>query len=120
MKTAQNTRSLALLVRDPWWIFAYWRVGERGPLTLRVYEVSGVELPNCRAFFDIGLSENQDHWYVDVGKPDSEWIAEIGVRQSDGRFESFVRSNRVKTPRAMPSEKTFSLSSYSLFKIEDE
>ena len=102
---------LVLLVRDPWWIFAYWEVtperqqqvlrqteGKRYKTVLRVYDVSGVSLPKSNSFFDIEINFHADNWYVDVGMPDREWAAEIGFRTEDGRFFALVRSNTVRTP----------------------
>ncbi len=106
--------ALVLLVRDPWWFYAYWEVTPEtlnrvktlirtiglpeGKTVLRVYHVTGLSLPESHAYFDIEVSV-ADNWYVDVGLPDSEWIAEVGIRVADGRFFSCVRSNRIRTPR---------------------
>ncbi len=105
---------LVLLVRDPWWIYAYWEVtperenhvrnamAQEGTTfyckVLRVYDVTGKNPPEHHSFFDIefGFSGN---WYVDVGTPDREWMAEIGLRTPEGRFFAMVRSNIVRTPR---------------------
>lgn len=108
---------LALLTRDPWWLFAYWEVTparqsevareiERANgrpsscrTVLRVYDVTGGLAPSrSNSFFDIELNFQTDNWYVDVGKPDREWMAEIGFRDDKGRFFVLVRSNRVRTP----------------------
>ena len=105
---------LVLLVRDPWWIFAYWEItpqrqeecvrqikrsGCTGQKTvLRVYDVTGKTLPKYNSFFDIELDFPADNWYVDVGLPDREWVAEIGFRVDGGRFFPLVRSNTVRTP----------------------
>lgn len=105
---------LALLVRDPWWIFAYWEITpqladrcirqiDKQRLTgrktvLRVYDVTGVVLPKFHSFFDIELNVPADNWYIDVGRPDREWTAEIGFRTDGGKFFPLVRSNRVRTP----------------------
>lgn len=105
---------LVLLVRDPWWIYAYWEVTpehekEVSDLVmrhgsaiqakvLRVYDVTDKNFPKHHSFFDIeiGFSNN---WYVDVGAPDRQWVAEVGFRTRDGRFFALVRSNVVRTPR---------------------
>jgi hypothetical protein len=92
------------MVRDPWWLFAYWDMAEgpRGPsagrTVLRIYDVTGLPDPKHRSFFDIEPGVHADNWYVDVGLPDHEWTAEIGVRANDGRFSAWARSNRVRTP----------------------
>ncbi len=105
---------LVLLVRDPWWFYSYWEVTperEREVLdtarnsgasiqakVLRVYDITDKVWPEHQNLFDIeiGFANN---WYVDVGKPDRQWTAEIGFRAHGGRFFSLVRSNVVRTPR---------------------
>lgn len=98
---------IVLLVRDPWWIYAYWEVTlarqtevrahiqrqglSQDKTVLRVYDAVG-------AWFDIeaGFADN---WHIDVGAPDSEWVAELGIRTREGPFFAWVRSNKVRTPR---------------------
>ncbi len=105
---------LTLLVRDPWWIFAYWEVTPRreeevwnlvrsrgsrgGQKVLRVYDVTDGDISRSRHFFDIEVQDSLGNWYVEVGAPDRAWVAEIGVRTDRGFF-AFVRSNVVRTPR---------------------
>ncbi len=101
-----ETRAV-LLVRDPWWVFAYWDVQDEHETrvradvlraneqverkVLRVYDVGE------KSFFDIepGTALN---WYVDLGRPDRECYFEVGLRTVSGRFFVLVRSNTVKTP----------------------
>lgn len=106
---------MALLVRDPWWIFAYWEVtqarseevvarmpwGDRDQrvMVLRVYDLTDTAFDRPLSFFDIELRFPAERWYVDVGVPDRSWGAEIGYRLPDGRFWALVRSNVVRTPR---------------------
>ncbi len=106
---------MALLVRDPWWIFSYWEVTparegevmgvmrregqERDKTVLRVYDVTDVSLPNAHSYFDIELGFIASNWYIDVGKPNRQWVVELGIRSRDGRFFMLVRSNVVRTPR---------------------
>ncbi|MGH7197602.1 MAG: DUF4912 domain-containing protein [Candidatus Omnitrophota bacterium] len=104
-----------LMVRDPWWLFAYWEVTpwrereiveaiQRAGLTreksvLRVYDVTDTALPDCHSFFDIELVNLANSWYIDVGSPNRQWVVEVGVRTREGRFFMLVRSNVVRTPR---------------------
>lgn len=104
-----------LMVRDPWWLFAYWEVTprreqetvdaiHRAGLTreksvLRVYDVTGASVPDSHSFFDIELQNFASTWYIDVGVPDREWVVEVGIRTREGRFFMLVRSNVVRTPR---------------------
>ncbi len=105
---------LVLLVRDPWWIYGYWEVTPgreaqimhdiyksglyRDKTVLRVYDVTGTAIDAPNGFFDIEIHHLNSNWYIDVGSPDRDWIAEIGIRTRDGRFFMMVRSNVVKTP----------------------
>ncbi len=106
---------IVLLVRDPWWIYAYWEVTEGrqarareeirrqglepDKLALRVYDVTGASIEAPRSFFDIEVVFLASNWYIDVGIPDRDWVAELGLRTRDGRFFPLVRSNVVRTPR---------------------
>lgn len=111
---------IVLMVRDPWWIYAYWEVQpdlecrtldqiaaaglQRGRTVLRVYDVTRSSIESPRAWFDIEISFLVGNWYIDVGIPDHDWAVELGVRASSGRFFPIVRSNTVKTPRFGVSE----------------
>lgn len=112
---------LTLLVRDPWWIFAYWEITPqsiekiRSQLTanfilkqvLRVYDITGVPEftgDNANSFFDIELTPAADNWYIHVGNPNRSYCAEIGLKDPVGNFYRIVRSNTVTTPRYGMSE----------------
>jgi len=113
---------IVLLIRDPWWIHAYWEVNreieertlrairEKGlssqKSVLRVYDVTGIDFngQNERRFFDIVLSGLAHNWYIEVGEPNHDFIVDIGIVASDGSFHLLCRSNRVKTPRFGMSE----------------
>ncbi|MBI5026781.1 MAG: DUF4912 domain-containing protein [Nitrospirae bacterium] len=101
---------MALLPRDPRWLFTYWEVrddtlkdfNKRLPganLDLRVYDITGTDIVRPNRFFDIGIYERIGNWYINVDQPNMEYIAEIGLLASDGRFLPIIRSNRVLTPR---------------------
>jgi hypothetical protein len=113
---------IVLLVKDPWWIYAYWEVrpdderAARSQLTpgevvglqtvLRVHDVTGVHFPASPAnrSFDIPLSGLANNWYIHVDAPDRAFIVDIGLLTSQGRFLLLARSNVVTTPRAGPSD----------------
>ena len=104
---------MVLLVRDPWWLFAYWEVtperqrrvesqlrqaGHRDWKTvLRVYDVTETNSKKG-SFFDIELNFFADNWYIDVGLPEHDWVAELGFRAVSGDFFMLLRSNVVRTP----------------------
>ena len=123
---------MVLMVKDPWWLYAYWEVSPRverqarqqlspdeiGGLhsVLRVYDVTGLPAaPAAQAgrdfpaqpanhSFDITLSGLATNWYIHVNAPNRSFVADIGLLTKTGRFLTLVRSNPVTTPRFGPSE----------------
>ncbi|MDD5427679.1 MAG: DUF4912 domain-containing protein [Candidatus Omnitrophica bacterium] len=114
---------IVLLVRDPWWLFAYWetrkdkeeeivrkmeRAGEKPAKSiLRVYDVTDINFNgrNARSFFDIDLKGLASNWYINVNMPDSSWVVDIGIVSDKGNFYLLARSNAVRTPRFGMSDK---------------
>jgi len=114
---------LALLARDPYWLYAYWEItatkqeefsNAYGPgawssslPVLRLYDVTGLE-PGSQTspYIDIGINEDADNWNIQVGKPDRSFFVDLGRRFADGRFVTLLRSNIVTTPRASLSDRT--------------
>jgi hypothetical protein len=104
---------LVVLVRDPYWIYAWWELGDatlaearaalggEAALVLRVYDVSAIlwDGSNHHSFFDIEIFDLAGGWYVELGKPGASFVAEIGLRAADGRFLAILRSNFVTLPR---------------------
>ena len=119
--TGYGDTRVVLMVKDPWWLYAYWEVQPqteraiRGQLLpeevpglqsiLRVYDVTdrGASCEAAQAF-DISLSGLAKNWYIETTTPGRSFIVEIGLLAHTGRFLPFARSNRVTTPRAAPSE----------------
>ena len=111
---------IVLQVRDPWWLHAYWEVRE-GTLqklkhellalfntakkALRVYDVSFIDFngSNAHRYFDIELTRDCLNYYIDTGAPGRSWCVDLGLKLSDGRFITIVRSNTVTTPLDGPS-----------------
>ena len=120
--TGYGDDRLVLMVKDPWWLYAYWEIQPqteriaRSQLLpqevvglqsiLRVYDVSEIEFPSQSAHraFDIGLSGLATNWYIHTNAPDRSFVVEIGLLTSSGRFLLLARSNRVRAPRFGPSE----------------
>ena len=116
-----GVNTVALLVRDPSWIHAYWEItpqkyhealsslelksGESANRVLRIYDVSGSTFTghNANLYFDIHLDETARNWYFRVD-PDRTYCAEIGLLSPRGEFVSIARSNSVRTPRAGMSD----------------
>ncbi|MDQ0285944.1 hypothetical protein J2Z49_001049 [Desulfofundulus luciae] len=113
---------LVLLVRDPYWLYAYWEItatrqeefnatyGPRAWNTtrpvLRVYDVTGVTFNgyNANSYMDINVQEGVDNWHIPVGQPNRSFCVDLGRMFPDGRFVTLLRSNVVTTPRSGLSE----------------
>ncbi|MBN1354123.1 MAG: DUF4912 domain-containing protein, partial [Candidatus Omnitrophica bacterium] len=109
---------LTLLVKDPFWIYAYWEIShdslvslkksmsgdyaDNCKMILRMYEVTLVDFngENANSYFDIEITPYSNNWYVSLWNDSVSYIGEIGLRGPDGRFFAMVRSNCVHTPRA--------------------
>jgi len=122
LPAAYGLDRLVLLVRDPYWLYAYWEItatkqeefaNTYGPAAwtasrpvLRVYDVTGVDFNgrNANSFLDISISEQADNWHIPVGQPNRSFCLDLGRLFPDGRFVTLLRSNVVTTPRADLSE----------------
>lgn len=104
---------LVLLVRDPYWVFAYWEINDtlrrnlnipRGHdkrLKLKMYDVTGGDTQNF--LFDIYVNDYTNNWYVNLPQSDRTYMAELIVE--DGGSERFVvKSNVVYSPRDRMSD----------------
>ncbi|MEE8484155.1 MAG: DUF4912 domain-containing protein [Nitrospinota bacterium] len=108
---------IVLLVRDPFWIFAFWDLQDDAPsqtaqrhgiaknsasLALRVYDVTEVDFDgtNAHKFFDIGISSAHGNWYINVPEDARTYCVEIGLKTADGGFHMIARSNAAYLPRA--------------------
>ncbi|MCX5706759.1 MAG: DUF4912 domain-containing protein [Candidatus Omnitrophica bacterium] len=111
---------IILQVRDPWWLHTYWEVGDltmdrfkkelkdefyRAKRVLRVYDVSNIIFngQNANRFFDIEIRDFSNSWYIDTASPGRSWCVDLGLRLSNGRFITILRSNVVETPLDGPS-----------------
>lgn len=108
-----------LMVRDPYWLFAYWefspdlnaelveRIGEeallKSRLVLRVYDVTGTSADEPVGHRDIDVSPGARDWYINVTRVESEYCVDIGLVLPDGTFIVIARSNRVALPPIGPS-----------------
>jgi hypothetical protein len=113
---------ITLMVRDPYWMHAYWEIagskidelrgmmgGEnfsKSKKILRVYDVTDVHFTgmNANKSFDIDLSHDAKNWYVHSGEPNRSWCVDIGFLSPEGKFYVAARSNIVSTPRDQMSE----------------
>lgn len=113
---------LAVMVRDPYWLHAYWELArptvERARAALgqewhgakpmlRLYEVSELSatMPESETLVrHIAIHGGVNNWYIDVAEPPKSYRLEIGYRAASGRFYTLARSNTVRTPRPGSSD----------------
>jgi len=111
---------MVLMVRDPWWLYAYWELKQatvarlkselkdefyKAKRVLRVYDVTNIIFngSNANRFFDIHIHEFANNWYIDTAAPGRSWCVDFGLILRDGRFVTILRSNIVQTPLDGPS-----------------
>ena len=109
---------LVVMVRDPYWLHAYWELNQstvqrmRAALgrqwhlakpVLRLFEVvdTGTATPSDVLLRTIEIHGGVTNWYIDVKVPASTYRLEIGYVTDDGQFHPLARSNSVTTPAAM-------------------
>jgi uncharacterized protein len=103
-----DDNKIVLMVRDPYWLFAYWEVnGKRRGEIAR--EIGAEVFGRCRELlrvydtgswqsFDVPLEGGARSWYIKVPEPNRSYCVDIGFLTPDGRFITAARSNWVTTP----------------------
>jgi hypothetical protein len=108
---------LVVMVRDPYWLHAYWELTPRSieraasalgqhwhgtrPV-LRLFQVSSDGSAVLQR--EITIHGGVNHWYVDVQNPPQQYRMEIGYLTSAGQFYCLARSSSVTTPPAGSSD----------------
>jgi len=113
-----------LLVRDPYWIYAYWEVAEEhidkikknipedqvssAKFVLRIYDITLVDFngSNANFSFDIEPTTYTNSWHIKLFHDCGSFVGEIGLKTSDGKFFALIRSNYVQTPRVSYSPRS--------------
>lgn len=105
---------VVLMVRDPYWLHAYWDVTRstiervRASLAehwhtakpvLRLLEVDEANTTSEQVVRDIEVHGGVNNWYVDVYDPPKSFRVALGYLAANGHFHTLARSNTVKTPR---------------------
>jgi uncharacterized protein len=118
---AQIKDRLIVMVRDPYWLHAYWELSRRsierakvalGPYwhgarpVLRVYEVlrDGTTTSSRQAIRDVDIHGGVSNWYIDVHNPPKSYQLDIGYYAAGVKFFCLARSNVVSTPAATGGE----------------
>jgi hypothetical protein len=108
---------LVVMVRDPYWLHAYWELAPRSveraasalgqhwhstrPV-LRLFQMSSDGSAVLQR--EITIHGGVNHWYVDVQNPPQQYRMEIGYVTAGGQFYCLARSNTVTTPPAGTSD----------------
>lgn len=106
-----GTTEIVLMVRDPYWVYAYWDFSpetwswlavtrERDAQSRAKLRVHNLDR---QAFYDLDINLDAKNWYLDLGLPDTSFEVELGLVDAQGRFHLIAKSNRVRTPRHGPS-----------------
>ena len=104
-----------LLVRDPYWLQAYWEITretvERAKVALaehwhtaepvlRVSEIDDNSTTSTaeRVVREIPIHGGVNNWYIDVAEPPKTFRVTLGYKTGNGKFHVLARSNKVSTP----------------------
>lgn len=116
-----GTDEIVALVKDPYWLHAYWevtaakqqeisqmfgpQVWEESRPVIRVYDVTEVEdFDGTNApYVDVEIDEQANNWYLYLGQPNRSFHLELGRLLPGGQFIRLARSNRVTLPNNAPS-----------------
>ncbi|MCA9405502.1 MAG: DUF4912 domain-containing protein [Candidatus Omnitrophica bacterium] len=116
-----STTYVTLLPRDPYCLYAYWEIDSHavedmkqktkerfndGVYTLRLYDVTCIEFNGQNANWWRDYDELfMPGRYLNGVNDNATYCVEIGVRNSQGEFFAFSRSNFCETPRANFSQR---------------
>ncbi len=104
---------IAMMVRDPYWLFTYWEISRESfgelerslgsrwsgcRLVLRVYDRTAGE-----GYFDIETGYHSRSWYINVS-PARLYQTAIGIMTPEGKFIEIASSNISGTPRVSVSD----------------
>ena len=122
LKEQYGETKIALLPRDPRWIYAYWEINEgskekvrkkrgegifsRSSLTLRFYDVTDIVFngKNAHKQFDVKVDSEIGNWYFQVPESGRTYLSDIGLLTEEGEFIALARSNAVSLPKGKISE----------------
>jgi hypothetical protein len=107
---------LVLLVRDPFWLHAFWELNpktvERAKVAMGMFwhtalpvirlfrlESDGASQPKRVLVRDILIHGGVNNWYLDVMNPPSTFLIEIGYISREKNFYPLLSSNTVTTPQ---------------------
>lgn len=119
-----GTTNVALMVKDPFWLYAYWEIApdsleslknklskedaEMAKIVLRIYDVTLIDFngSNANKYFDIDVNSRENNWYINIWLDNVSYVGEIGLRTEAGKFIPLARSNYVHAPRISHSPRS--------------
>ena len=115
--SAPKEDRLVVMVRDPYWLHAFWELSQRNVERARVAmgQHWHTAQPVLRLFRmeeagtsslerDIVIHGGVNNWYVDVQNPPCKYRLEVGYLADNNSFYCLARSNTVQTPPAGTSD----------------
>lgn len=116
-KRAVERDRLVVMVRDPYWLQAYWELTPQSvdrartalgqfwhtsQPVLRLYKLA--KDGSATLVRNLKIHGGVCHWYVEVHDPPAEFRMEIGYLGANDQFYCLARSNSVTTPQAGTSD----------------
>jgi uncharacterized protein len=117
LSTGFGKDRIVVMVRDPYWLHAYWELTHQSvqraeaalgqdwhgarPI-LRLFDVSSQETTATSEtpVRDVDIHGGCNNWYLEVTKPPRSFRVDIGYLSRRGQFFVLARSNVVSTPKA--------------------
>lgn len=98
-----NEDTLFLVARDPRWLFAYWDFNwTQYPARQHRYNVAQffLKIRTAQGAEEtmVEVKPEARNWYVPVGKPDTDYIAELGFFEKGGAWNQIAQSSLARTP----------------------
>lgn len=104
--------AITILPKDPVSIFAYWSINQEtkkslknkygndffknSKLVIRIYDMTD---DTRKTGFDVFIDTTDNGYYINVGKFNRSWVADIGYITSKGKFISVAKSNILNMPK---------------------
>ncbi len=120
-KTGPARDRVVLIVRDPFWLQAYWEITRttvqrasvalaenwhRAQPVIRLYEISdeGAAHATDQMVRDIPVHGGVKNWFIDVADPPKSYRIALGYASPNDKFYLIAKSNKVTTPIPSSSE----------------
>jgi hypothetical protein len=106
-----GTGQLLLAARDPHWLYAHWDLSREQQRSYNTRSLHGhlivrvrPEQATAQQANEIHLHPESRHWFLEVRKPGTAYIAELGYYQSTGEWASIATSGPASTPTDQVSQ----------------